>query len=422
MRDRIQHIHALEVLDSRGIPTVRVDAVLEGGATGEATVPGGTSTGRYEATEIRDQDPNRYGGRGVLRSVAEINTSISQELHDMHAADQRAVDSHMIAMDSTANKSNLGANTILGVSIAVARAAAVARGIPLYQHLRDHFGIKERDYYLPTPLMNVINGGTHADSGLDIQEYWIVPIGAERFADRVRIGAEIYQALGTLLREQGMTTGVGLEGGFAPRLPSNAAALDAIVNAIGRTPYQLGRHVVLGMDVAASGLYDTATKQYTLALDRLRMTAEQLNAYYVQLLERYPVALLEDPMAEDDWEGWRIVTKTWDNRIRIIGDDLFVTNPDRFRMGIQQGVANTILIKPNQIGTVTETMDMVMLTRSHKYQVVISHRSGETNDTTIADLAVAVNADFLKAGAPSRGERVAKYNRVMEIEDQLTNA
>lgn len=420
--DRIQHLHAVEVLDSRGNPTLTCHVQLEDGTVGIGTVPSGASTGSHEATELRDADPSRYAGKGVLRAVANVNTVIARELTGMAAANLRAVDHKLIALDGTLNKSNLGANAILAVSLAAADAGARSRQWQLFQHLRDAYDIKNKDYALPTPLMNVVNGGKHADSNVDLQEFWLVPIGADRFVDRLRTGAEIFHLLGTVLRERGLSANTGDEGGYAMRLEHNTDPLDLIVEAVGRSPYRLGQDVVLGLDAASTEFADPATKTYRLGLEGQTFTADQLADYYGQLIERYPVAIIEDAFAEDDWEGWTRFTASWGSKLTLVGDDLFVTNATRLRDGFAKKAANAILIKPNQIGTITETVETVQLAQRHHYGVAISHRSGETNDTAIADLAVALNADFLKAGAPNRGERVAKYNRIVEIENQLSAA
>ncbi|MDR5693876.1 MAG: phosphopyruvate hydratase [Armatimonadota bacterium] len=409
---KIISIRAREILDSRGNPTVEVDVYLEGGALGRAGVPSGASTGVHEALELRDGDPSRFLGKGVTKAVAHVNEVIAPALVGMDALDQAAIDRRLCELDGTPDKSRLGANAILGVSLAVAKASAASLGLPLFRYLG---GVAGRE--LPVPLMNVINGGLHADNTLDIQEFMIVPLGAPSFSEALRMGAEAFHHLKKLLRERGLSTTVGDEGGFAPNLPTNAAALDLLLQAIERAGYEPGRDIALALDVAATSLYHEG--KYRFSGERVERDREAMIAYYADLLERYPIVSIEDGLHEDDWEGWRVLTQRLGRHVQLVGDDLFVTNVDRLREGITRGVANAILIKPNQIGTVSETLAAVELAKRAGYGVIISHRSGETEDPAIADLAVAINARQIKTGAPSRGERVAKYNQLLRIEELL---
>ncbi len=403
---------AREIMDSRGNPTVEVEVVLESGAVGRAAVPSGASTGAFEAVELRDGDKQRYLGKGVERAVDNVNSLIAPELMGMDAAAQAAIDEMLINLDGTPNKSRLGANAILGVSMAVARAAAEATGLPLYQYLG---GVNAR--LLPVPMMNILNGGQHADNNVDIQEFMVMPVGAVCWRDALRMGAEVFHALRNVLKAQGLATGVGDEGGFAPNLESNEAALQAIMQAIERAGYEPGEDIALALDVAATELYSDG--KYVLSGEGRQLTAPEMVDYYAALLDKYPIVSIEDGMSEEDWDGWKLITERLGSRVQLVGDDLFVTNTERLARGIELGVANSILIKLNQIGTVSETLDAIEMAKRAGYTAVISHRSGETEDTTIADLAVAVNAGQIKTGAPSRSERVAKYNQLLRIEEYL---
>jgi enolase len=407
----IEHIAAREVLDSRGNPTVEVEVLLESGAIGRAIVPSGASTGSHEALELRDQEA-RYGGKGVRRAVANVQGEIASLLVGMEASDQRAVDQALVDLDGTPSKSRLGANALLGASLAVAHGAAEESGLPLYRYLG---GVDA--HLMPVPLLNVLNGGVHADNRLDVQECMLVPLGAPSFAEALRYGVEAYHALGRLLAERGQRRGVGDEGGFAPDVASADEALGLLVEAVeatGRTP---GEDVALAIDVAASEL--RRGERYVLEGEGRELASEELVAYLVELCERYPVVSVEDGLAEDDWEGWRALSEALGGRVQLVGDDLFVTSVERLDRGIAEGVANALLVKPNQVGTLTETFEAMALAARAGYARVVSHRSGETEDTTIADLAVASGAGQLKAGAPARGERVAKYNRLLRIEEEL---
>ncbi len=414
---KISTITAREVLDSRGNPTVEAKVVLENGIFGVAKVPSGASTGVHEALELRDGG-KRYGGQGVLKAVKNVNTVIAPALKGMSIADLTAIDKIMLEVDRTPNKSKLGANAILAVSLAAARVGASANNLPLYRYLREVYEFKLDGFTLPIATMNVINGGAHADWTIDWQECMIVP-QARLFRERVRIGAEVFHALKTILKEKGFAVGVGDEGGFAPQLKSNEAALQYIMKAITRAGYRPGKDVAIAMDPAASEFYDVKSKTYTLRTDKKKLNAKGMILMWKKLLTKYPLVSLEDGLAEDDWGGWQALTKELGKKVALVGDDLFVTNPARLQQGIDQGVANAILIKVNQIGTLTETMKAIKLAQQHGYKVSVSHRSGETADTFIADLAVAVNADFIKTGSLSRSERVEKYNRLMEIESEL---
>jgi enolase len=411
----ISEIHAREILDSRGNPTVEVEVVLESGGFGRAAVPSGASTGTREAVELRDGDGKRYGGKGVRRAVTNVIEVIAPELDGMEATEQAAVDRALLELDGTPNKSALGANALLGVSLAVARAAADEAGLPLYQYLG---GAGAR--LLPVPLMNVLNGGVHADNGLDIQEFMLVPAGAQSFSEALRTGAEIFHALKGLLRDKGLSTGVGDEGGFAPALGSNTAALDLLLQAIERAGYRPAEDVLLALDVAASEFFHGG--RYRFRAEGKERTSEEMIAFYESLLDRYPLCSIEDGLAEQDWDGWAALTRRLGSRIQLVGDDIFVTNPTILGEGIRKGVANAILIKVNQIGTLTETLEAVELAKRAGYGTVISHRSGETEDTFIADLAVAVNAGQIKTGSLARGERTAKYNQLLRIEEELGEA
>ncbi len=406
----IDEIRAREILDSRGNPTVEVDVVLADGSLGRAAVPSGASTGSHEAVELRDGDAARFGGRGVLRAVAFVEDVIAPELEGVEALRQREIDRLLIELDGTANKAKLGANAILGVSLATAKAAAASLGLPLYRYLGGPQG-----NVLPVPQMNVINGGVHADNGLELQEFMLVPIGAASIAEAIRWGADVFHALRSALKAKGLATGVGDEGGFAPGVDTAREALEFLMQAIEAAGLEPGDEVALAIDSAASELFHDETYH----LEGRTRTASDMIDFYTSLLDAFPIVSIEDPLAEDDWDGWMAITEALDDRLQIVGDDVFVTNPERLERGIDDGAANAILVKVNQIGTLSETLDVVRLAKEASYGVVISHRSGETEDTTIADLAVATNAGQIKAGAPSRGERTAKYNQLLRIEEDL---
>ncbi len=411
----ISAVGAREILDSRGNPTVEVEVLLADDSFGRAAVPSGASTGAFEAHESRDGDKARYLGKGVRNAVAAVVERIDEALTDTDATDQRLVDNLLIDLDGTDNKKKLGANAILGVSLANARAAADSSNLPLYRYLGG-----PNAHVLPVPLMNIINGGAHADNGVDIQEFMIVPLGAESFSDALRWGAEVYHHLKTLLSEKGLATGLGDEGGFAPDLPNNRAALDLISEAIKLAGYQLGSEIALALDVASTEFFDEATGKYSF--EGSERTAAEMISYYSELIANYPLVSIEDPLAEDDWAGWTQITAELGAKVQLVGDDLYVTNPSRLQKGIDQKAGNAILVKVNQIGTLTETMDAVSLAQRHGMKAIISHRSGETEDTFIADLAVATNAGQIKTGAPARSERVAKYNQLLRIEEELAEA
>lgn len=410
----IELVYAREVLDSRGNPTVEVEVVLESGSVGRAIVPSGASTGAFEAVELRDGDKGRYLGKGVEKAVANVNEIIAPELEGMDAFDQPAIDALMIELDGTHNKGKLGANAILGVSMAVARAAAEELGLPLFQYIG---GVNAKQ--LPVPMMNILNGGEHADNSVDVQEFMILPVGAKSFKEGLRMGAEVFHSLKKVLSERGLACGVGDEGGFAPNLGSNREALELIVEAIEKAGYKPGDDVRLGLDVAATEMYDKETKLYDLKHEGKKLTAEQMVDLYEEWVNNFPIVTIEDGLDEEDWDGWKILTDRLGKKVQLVGDDLFVTNTERLERGIEASVANSILIKVNQIGTITETLDAIEMAKRAGYTAVISHRSGETEDTTIADLAVAVNAGQIKTGAPSRTDRVAKYNQLLRIEEMV---
>ena len=410
----IELVYAREVLDSRGNPTVEVEVALESGAVGRAIVPSGASTGAFEAVELRDGDKGRYIGKGVEKAVANVNEIIAPELEGMDAFDQPAVDALMIELDGTHNKGKLGANAILGVSMAVARAAAEELGLPLFQYIG---GVNAKQ--LPVPMMNILNGGEHADNSVDVQEFMILPVGAKSFREGLRMGAEVFHSLKKVLSERGLACGVGDEGGFAPNLGSNREALELIVEAIEKAGYKPGDDVKLGLDVAATEMYDKETKLYDLKHEGKKLTAEQMVDLYEEWVNNFPIVTIEDGLDEEDWDGWKVLTERLGKKVQLVGDDLFVTNTERLERGIEAGVANSILIKVNQIGTITETLDAIEMAKRAGYTAVISHRSGETEDTTIADLVVAVNAGQIKTGAPSRTDRVAKYNQLLRIEEMV---
>jgi enolase len=409
----ITDVIAREIMDSRGNPTVEVDVVIEDGIMGRAAVPSGASTGAHEAVELRDGDKARYMGKGVLKAVDNVNDRIAAEVVGMNVFDQVGIDQAMIELDGTPNKSELGANAILGVSMAVAKAAATALGLPLYQYLGG-FNAKE----LPVPMMNILNGGAHADNNVDIQEFMIMPVGAPSFAEALRMCAEVYHTLKSVLKGLGLNTAIGDEGGFAPNLTSNEQALEVIVEAITKAGYKPGEDFCLALDVAASEIYKDG--KYNLAGEGVIKTSEQMVEFYSQLVAKYPIISIEDGMSEDDWAGWKLMTEKLGSKIQIVGDDLFVTNTERLVRGIETGTANSILIKVNQIGSLTETFDTIEMAKRAGYTCVISHRSGETEDSTIADIAVAVNAGQIKTGAPTRSDRVAKYNQLLRIEEELS--
>lgn len=414
----IRSIHGREILDSRGNPTVSADVVLSDGSRGSAAVPSGASTGSHEALELRDGDPRRYGGKGVQKAVRNVNGPLLRALKGKDA-DERHVDEVMIELDGTPEKRRQGANAILAVSLALAHAIADSRRLPLYRSLQQSYGIPAKRARLPIPTMNVLNGGVHAGWAIDLQECMIIP-KQKRFRERLRAGAEIFHALGGLLKKRGFTTLVGDEGGFAPKLKKNSQAFDTLLDAIRLAGYHPGKDIVLGMDVAASEFYDADKKVYVMKTDGVTRRAPDMIRMYTEWLKKYPITSIEDPFAEDDWDSWKKMTTALGKKITIVGDDLFVTNISRLKKGIEQGVANAILIKVNQIGTLTETMDTIALAQKNKYAISVSHRSGETPDTTIADIAVATGAEYIKTGSLSRGERVAKYNRLLQIEEELS--
>ena len=409
----ITAVHARQILDSRGNPTVEVEVLLEDGAFARAAVPSGASTGEWEAVERRDGDKSVYLGKGVLGAVKSVIEEISEEIIGIDAADQRTVDQAMIALDATNNKGKLGANAILGVSLAVAKAAAESADLTLYKYLGG-----PNAHVLPVPMMNILNGGSHADSNVDIQEFMIAPIGFENYSDALRAGVEVYHSLKSVLHDRGLSTGLGDEGGFAPNLESNAAALDLIIEAIEKAGYKPGEQVALALDVASSEFYNDGAYEF----EGQKKSAEEMSAYYADLVAKYPLVSIEDPLDENDWEGYKTLTEQIGEKVQIVGDDLFVTNPERLEKGINEGAANALLVKVNQIGSLTETLDAMELAQRNEYRCMVSHRSGETEDVTIADLAVATNAGQIKTGAPARSERVAKYNQLLRIEEELGDA
>ncbi|MCG7232369.1 phosphopyruvate hydratase [Corynebacterium propinquum] len=408
----IMHVFAREILDSRGNPTVEAEVVLDDGAHGRAGVPSGASTGEHEAHELRDGG-KRYLGKGVLQAVENVNEVIADELAGQVADDQRLIDAAMLQLDGTENKSKLGANAILGVSMAVAKAAADSAALPLYRYIGG-----PNAHVLPVPMMNILNGGAHADSGVDVQEFMIAPLSATSFAEALQQGAEVYHALKAVLKERGLSTGLGDEGGFAPSVESTRAALDVIVEAIKKAGYQPGKDVALALDVASSEFYDNGSYKF----EGSELSGEEMAQVYAELIDEYPIVSIEDPLDENDWDGYVNLTREIGDKVQIVGDDFFVTNPQRLREGIDKGAANALLVKVNQIGTLTETFDAVELAHRNGYRTMMSHRSGETEDTTIADLAVALSCGQIKTGAPARSERVAKYNRLLRIEEELDAA
>ena len=411
----IRDIHAREILDSRGNPTVEVEVVLEGGVTGRAAVPSGASTGAHEAVELRDGDKKRYGGKGVLKAVAAVNGELFDALSGLDAEEQAQIDRTLIELDGTANKSRLGANAVLGISLAVAKAAATARGLPLYRYVG---GVGA--HVLPVPLMNIVNGGAHADNPIDIQEFMIMPVAAEKFSEALRMGAEVFHALRGQLKAAGHNTNVGDEGGFAPNLKNTEDALNFVMKAIKAAGYKPGKDVVLALDSASTEFYKKG--KYKLEGEGKTLDAKAMVGFYKKLAEKFPIVSIEDGMAEDDWTGWRALTEALGDKLQLVGDDLFVTNPKRLAKGIEDGIANSILVKVNQIGTLTETLEAVEMAHRAGYTAVMSHRSGETEDATIADLAVATNCGQIKTGSLSRSDRLAKYNQLLRIEEQLGGA
>lgn len=409
----IDAIHAREILDSRGNPTVEVEVLLSDGQIGRAAVPSGASTGEHEAVELRDGDKGRYLGKGVQKAVDAVIDQIAPALTGFDATDQRSIDQAMLDLDGTPNKGKLGANAILGVSLAVANAAAASADLPLYKYLGG-----PNAHVLPVPLMNILNGGSHADSDVDIQEFMIAPIGAETFSEGLRWGVEVYHNLKSVLKEKGLSTGLGDEGGFAPNLPSNRAALDLIQEAIKNAGYTPGKDIALALDVASSEFFKDGAYQF----EGKSLSASEMSAYYAELVADYPLVSIEDPLDENDWEGWKTLTDAIGDKVQLVGDDLFVTNPSILQRGIDTKTANSLLVKVNQIGSLTETLDAVSLAQRAGYTTITSHRSGETEDTTIADISVATNAGQIKTGAPARSERVAKYNQLLRIEEELDDA
>ncbi|MFC5435245.1 phosphopyruvate hydratase [Rhodanobacter umsongensis] len=412
MSTLITRIHAREILDSRGNPTLEAEVTLADGGFGRAAVPSGASTGSREAVELRDGDRSRYGGKGVKEAVANVNATIADALKGFDAADQKGLDTNLIALDGTPNKGRLGANALLGVSMAAAHAVAASRGEPLWQYLSNG-----KPGALPVPMMNIINGGAHADNNVDVQEFMILPVGLPNFAEALRAGAEIFHALKSVLHGRGLSTAVGDEGGFAPNLRSNVEAIDTILEAVGKTGYKIGSEILLGLDAASSEFYKNG--KYDLAGEGKQYTSAQFADLLAGWARQYPIVTIEDGMAEGDWDGWKLLTDAIGERVQVVGDDLFVTNPAIFREGIEKHIANAILIKVNQIGTLSETLEAIAMADAAKYAAVISHRSGETEDTTIADIAVATTATQIKTGSLCRSDRVAKYNQLLRIEEQL---
>ena len=413
---QIIHVHAREILDSRGNPTVEADVILSNGTLGRAAVPSGASTGEHEAVELRDGDPQRYSGKGVLKAVRNVNDLIARALKGMDARDQGEIDRTLIELDGTATKSKLGANAILAASLATARAAATDQNLPLYRYLGG-----ENANTLPVPMMNIVNGGAHADNNVDFQEFMIVPVGAEKFSEALRMGAEIFHTLKSVLKKKGYATSVGDEGGFAPNLTSNEEAIETILEAIAQSGYRAGEDVLLALDPAASEFFDGQSYVFKKS-DGRRLSSDEMVAFWSKWIENYPIVSLEDGMAESDWDGWKSLTNELGQRAQLVGDDIFVTNIEFLGQGIDRGVANSILIKVNQIGTLTETLDCIKLAKANLYTTVISHRSGETEDAFIADLAVATNAGQIKTGSLSRSDRVAKYNQLLRIEEEVEDA
>ena len=415
---KIQDIKSMQILDSRGNPTVQVEVITEDGYVGKSSVPSGASTGSFEAVELRDGDKNNYLGKSVEKAIENVNKKIAKKIIGMNVYDQRKIDIEMIKLDDTPNKSNLGANAILGVSLAVAKAAAHSLGIELYQYIGGIYGME-----MPIPMMNILNGGKHSENNINIQEFMIMPVGEITFAERLKRGTEIYHTLKKVLKEKGHNVGVGDEGGFAPNLNNEEDALECITEAINKAGYEPGKDIKLALDIASTEMYEEAKKigekGYYFWKTKELKTENEMVEYLINLCEKYPISSIEDGLAEEDWEGWKILTEKLGNKIQLVGDDLFVTNPKRLQRGINRNIANSILIKLNQIGTLTETLETIKLAKKNGYNVIISHRSGETEDTTIADIAVAVNAGQIKTGAPCRTDRVAKYNRLLYIENEI---
>ncbi len=419
---KIKKISAHEILDSRGNPTVETEVELENGLKAKASVPSGASTGIHEAVELRDNDKKRYGGLGVLKACANVNKKIAPKLADLNVLHLPAIDKLMLKLDGTANKKNFGANAILSVSAAVAKAGALASKMELYKYLRKIYRLPATGYRLPVPMFNIINGGKHADSNLDVQEFMIVPLGIKSFSKKLEAGSEIFHTLGKVLKQNKMDTDVGNEGGYAPNFHSTLEALELIVEAIKRAGYQSGKNIYLALDVGASEIYNKKKKVYEFLLDNQFLSSAQLIQFYLKLIKDYPLISIEDGLAEDDWQSWtNFMRKNTNKKMMLVGDDLFTTNPARLKIGIKKHAANAVILKPNQIGTVTEAVNFGLMARKAEHQIITSHRSGETNDDLIADLAVALNSQFAKFGAPSRGERLAKYNRLLEIERQISS-
>jgi len=414
MPTNIEYVLAREILDSRGNPTVEVEVYLADGSVGRAAVPSGASTGAHEAIELRDGDESRYGGKGVTKAVDNVNDEIAPEIIDLDAADQVGIDNLMVELDGTSNKGRLGANAILGVSLAVAKAAATSIDLPLYRYIG---GVSARE--LPVPMMNILNGGKHADNNVDLQEFMCMPVGASCFAEALRMGAETFHSLKSVLKKRGMSTSVGDEGGFAPNLNSNREAVEVILEAIEKAGYKPGEQICIALDPAATEFYKDG--KYVLAGEGRTLTSAEMVDFYADWVEKYPIISIEDGLAEDDWDGWKLLTERVGKKVQIVGDDIFVTQTSRLAKGIEMGVANSILIKVNQIGTLTETLAAMEMAKRYNYTAVVSHRSGETEDSTIADIAVATNAGQIKTGAPSRTDRVAKYNQLLRIEEELAD-
>ncbi len=418
MSRRIAEVKSREILDSRGFPTVEVDVILEDGILGRAAVPSGASTGEYEAVELRDGDKKRFGGKGVLKAVANVNSKIAPKIKGMDATDQRALDSFLCELDGTSNKAKLGANAILGVSLAAAKAAAISAKLPLYRYIGG-----SNANLLPVPMMNIINGGMHADNNVDLQEFMIMPVGGGTFRHALQIGAEVFHNLKKVLHDKHLNTAVGDEGGFAPNLKSNEEALQVIMEAIKKAGYHPGKDVLIALDAASSSFFDKAKKNYVLEAEAQKeKTSQQMVEFYSSLVEKYPIISIEDGLDENDWDGFKLMTDKLGKKIQIVGDDLFVTNTKKLKDGIEKGIANSILIKVNQIGTLTETLDAIEMAKKAGYTAIVSHRSGETEDTTIADIAVATNSGQIKTGSASRTDRIAKYNQLLRIEEQLGDA
>ncbi len=418
MSRRIAEVKSREILDSRGFPTVEVDVILEDGTLGRAAVPSGASTGEYEAVELRDGDKKRYGGKGVLKAVGNVNSKIAPKVKGMDATDQRALDSFLCELDGTPNKAKLGANAILGVSLANAKAAALSAKMPLYKYIGG-----ANANLLPVPMMNIINGGMHADNNVDLQEFMIMPVGGKTFRLALQMGAEVFHNLKKVLHDKKLNTAVGDEGGFAPNLKSNEEALQVIMEAIQKAGYTPGKDVLIALDAASSSFYDKAGKKYVLEAEAQKdKNSQQMVEFYSSLVAKYPIISIEDGLDENDWDGFKLMTEKLGNKIQIVGDDLFVTNTQKLKAGIEKGIANSILIKVNQIGTLTETLEAIEMAKKAGYTAIVSHRSGETEDTTIADIAVATNAGQIKTGSASRTDRIAKYNQLLRIEEELGDA